>query len=167
LDLAGREAEDKIFVFEGINFSNTPNWVTNNPGYQNLKHPVSNQYIEFSAHLYLDPGQDGYYTEGDVVSESDRKAGITTATVGVARIRAFAKWLKDNNCRGNIGENIVTGNLKGLMQGEKALLEFCVANGINVYIFGMGDAFGSGNAHNIELGYNKPMLALAQEAMKY
>lgn len=165
LDVCAKTAEKKIFIFEGINYSSTTNWVQNNPDYYMLNHPLGKQYIEFSGHLYLDAGADGYYTEGDVLSSQDAARGWTHATVGLERIKGFANWCKANGVKGNIGENIVTGSMSKLMVGEAALLKFCYDSGIDVYIFGMGDWFGN-NAHNIELEVNKPMLALTQAVCK-
>lgn len=165
LDVCAQVAEKKMFIFEGINYSSCTNWVQNNPDYYTLKHPLGKEYIEFSAHLYLDAGADGYYTEGDIVSAGDAAKGWTQATVGLKRIEGFANWCKQYGVKGNIGENIVTGSMSKLMLGETALLKFCVASGIDVYIFGMGDWFGN-NAHNIELEVNKPMLALVKSLNK-
>lgn len=165
LDVCAQVAEKKMFIFEGINYSSCTNWVQNNPDYYTLKHPLGKEYIEFSAHLYLDAGADGYYTEGDIVSAGDAAKGWTQATVGLKRIEGFANWCKQYGVKGNIGENIVTGSMSKLMLGETALLKFCVASGIDVYIFGMGDWFGN-NAHNIELEVNKPMLTLVKSLNK-
>lgn len=165
LDVCAPVSEKKMFIFEGINYSSCTNWVQNNPDYYTLKHPLGKEYIEFSAHLYLDAGADGYYTEGDIVSAGDAAKGWTQATVGLKRIEGFARWCKQYGVKGNIGENIVTGSMSKLMLGETALLKFCVASGIDVYIFGMGDRFGN-NAHNIELEVNKPMLTLVKTLNK-
>ncbi|TWI52967.1 hypothetical protein IQ22_02802 [Pseudomonas duriflava] len=162
-------SEDKIFVLNGTKYSSTRNWVANNPNFHTITHPRGKQYIEFSGHLYLDAGADGYY-EGDVISASE---GVTFETVGTKRIEGFANWLKTHGFNGNIGENLVTGSLTNLMKGERQLLKYCVENGINVYLFGMGDWFGKGNAHNIELNAsnssidNSAMLALAKEMTAY
>jgi hypothetical protein len=165
LDVNGVLMGDKMCVFEGINFSSTVDWVKNNDIFKNLKHPVDNKYIEFSGHLYLDQGSSGFYST-DSVSDSDAKAGMTTANIGVKRIAAFAGWLKKYGFKGSIGEHIVTGNLTGLLAGSAAMLKFCIDNGIDVYIFGMSSWFGD-NHHNIELPINQPTLAMVKEAIQY
>jgi Cellulase (glycosyl hydrolase family 5) len=169
IDKCAPISEDKIFVIEGIRYSSTKDWVANNKSLHTITHPRGKQYIEFSGHLYLDAGADGYY-EGDTINAAE---GVTFETVGTKRIEGFANWLKTHGFNGNIGENLVTGSLTNLMKGERALLKYCVENGINVYLFGMGDAFGTGNAHNIELSKansgidNTAMLALAKEMAAY
>lgn len=169
IDKCAPISEDKIFVIEGINYSSTRNWVANNPSLNKITHPRGKAYLEFSGHLYLDAGASGYYN-GDTLSSTDIANGITFETVGTSRLAGFKKWKNDNKVNASIGENLVTGTLTNLMKGERALLEDCIANGIDVYLFGMGDGFGSGNAHNIELKTssidNTNMLNLAIEMAK-
>lgn len=169
IDKCAPISEDKIFVIEGIGYSSTRNWVANNPSLSKITHPRGKAYLEFSGHLYLDAGADGYY-EGDTLSSTDTSNGVTFETVGTTRLAGFKKWKNDNKVNASIGENLVTGTLTNLMKGERALLEDCIANGIDVYLFGMGDGFGIGNAHNIELKTssidNTNMLNLAIEMAK-
>ncbi len=161
LDVCAPLMDDKKAIFEGINYSSTVHWVKNNPDFYKLKDPRGSlaEFAEFSGHLYLDHAASGFYKQGDSVSAADAKAGITPENIGVKRIQGFANWLKQHGMKGNIGENIVSGNLPNLLKGEAALLDFCIANDIDVYIFGMGDWFGS-NPHNVEIPENKPMLVL-------
>ncbi|ASN68643.1 hypothetical protein 3S11_21 [uncultured Caudovirales phage] len=185
IDKCAPISEDKIFVLEGRVYASARNWVQLNPTLHTVTHPRGRQYIEFSAHLYLDPGADGYYDENgnqiidaqdDKLSDTDIKNGVTFETVGISRIQGFADWLKKYDFNGNIGENLVVGSLANLMKGERRLLEFCIENGINVYLFGVSDWFGNANPHNIEVTTsnsvkvggnpmfdNTNMLALAKE----
>jgi len=169
IDKCASISEDKIFVIEGISYSSTRNWVANNPSLSKITHPRGKAFLEFSGHLYLDAGASGYYS-GDVLSQTDINNGITFETVGTARLAGFKKWKDDNKVNASIGENLVTGTLTNLMKGERNLLEDCINSGIDVYLFGMGDGFGSGNAHNIELKTssidNTNMLNLAIEMAK-
>lgn len=167
LDVCAPYTGDKMCVFEGINFSSTRDWVKNNPDFYTLKHPRGKKYLEFSGHLYLDQDASGYYTnKGDTINSGEVSSlqslasqKVTFETVGTARIAGFADWCKKNGVKGNIGENIVTGNLPNLLKGEAKLLDFCIDAGIDVYVFGMSDRFGD-NHHNIELPVNAPMLKL-------
>ena len=185
IDKCAPITEDKIFVLEGRVYASARNWVQLNPTLHTVTHPRGRQYIEFSAHLYLDPGADGYYDENgnqiidaldDKLSDTDIKNGVTFETIGTSRIQGFADWLKKYDFNGNIGENLVVGSLTNLMKGERKLLEFCIENGINVYLFGVSDWFGNANPHNIEVTTsnsakvggnpmfdNTNMLALAKE----
>ncbi|MGS0941569.1 cellulase family glycosylhydrolase [Pseudomonas luteola] len=185
IDKCAPISEDKIFVLEGRVYASARNWVQLNPTLHTVTHPRGRQYIEFSAHLYLDPGADGYYDENgnqiidaqdDKLSDTDIKNGVTFDTIGTSRIQGFADWLKKYDFNGNIGENLVVGSLTNLMKGERKLLEFCIENGINVYLFGVSDWFGNANPHNIEVTTsnsakvggnpmfdNTNMLALAKE----
>ena len=185
IDKCAPISEDKIFVLEGRMYASARNWVQLNPTLHTVTHPRGRQYIEPSAHLYLDPGADGYYDENgnqiidaldDKLSDTDIKNGVTFETIGTSRIQGFADWLKKYDFNGNIGENLVIGSLTNLMKGERKLLEFCIENGINVYLFGVSDWFGNANPHNIEVTTsnsakvggnpmfdNTHMLALAKE----
>ena len=169
IDKCAPISEDKIFVIEGISYSSTRNWVANNPSLSKITHPRGKAFLEFSGHLYLDPAASGYYS-GDTLSATDIRNGITFETIGTARLAGFKKWKDDNKVNASIGENLVTGTYPNLMIGERNLLEDCINSGIDVYLFGMGDGFGSGNAHNIELKTssidNTNMLNLAIEMAK-
>lgn len=158
------QIDKKVIALENNNYSSAVNWVSSGADFSTLVDPRGAGYVEWSAHLYLDQGSSGFYS-GDVVSTSDAAAGITTANIGTKRIAPFYAAGKAAGVKMSIGENIVTGNLTNLLVGEANLLSWCVANGVDVYLFGMSDWFGS-NLHNIELAVNAPMLAVAQAAMK-
>lgn len=182
-------SEDKIFVIEGVNWASARSWLQSNPTLHTVTHPRGRQFLEFSCHLYLDKGADGYYDENgnqivdsfdDVLSDDDKARGITFETVGTARFADFLAWLKKYDFNGNIGENIVIGNLPNLLKGERALLKMAIDNGVDVYLFGVSNWFGNSNPHNIEVTAataakvnnvpmfdNTNMLALAIEMSEY
>jgi hypothetical protein len=140
----------------GRNYSSTSDF-PNNTLFANLKHPSGNQWIEFSPHLYLDSGSDGYYNDADKAIDA-----AAAAVVGVNRLKGAFEFAKKLGVSMNIGENIVTGDQDRLLVGEEALLRFCIENSIPVFIFGISQDFGD-NHHNLMLDINKPMLALVKK----
>lgn len=154
------KAKGKRMILEGIRYASCTDWVNNNPTIHTVTHPDGKEFIEFSAHLYLDPGRDGYYDENgnqivealdDKLHPNDIAAGITFDTVGTARLEGYLNWLIRHNVNGNLGENLVPGNLPNLMRGERNMSKKAIENGIDLYYFGLSDRFGDSNPHNIEI----------------
>lgn len=179
-------AEHVIFVYEGPSYSSMRNWATlvGDDFDPLLNDPRGREYVEFSAHGYLDRGADGYYDENgdgvlntldDILSDKDKAAGVTFDTLADYRSQGWRGHLKAKNVNGNIGENIVSGDLPQLLHAEELFLKGNIDRGINTYLFGAGRGFGSGNAHNIALTNsdtgskfdNSKMLALALKMIKY
>lgn len=162
LNAVGVLSGDKVFVFEGTYWSSCINWVSNvGKEYATLKHPVDNKYIEFSAHLYLNQSAGGMYGEGDTLNPQEN---VTFDNIGLVRIASFAKWLKQYGFAGNIGECMVPGDCPQLMQGQRNLMLFCIANGINMYLF-CWSGWAANSVHDLKSTRNAPMLNLAKEML--
>lgn len=168
LDHCAPIMDDKIAAIEGIHYSSTANWVANNPDFDRLKDPRGKGFIEYSGHLYLDHDASGFYEQGDSVSTADKARGYSPASIGTGRIAAFAKQLQEHGVYGSIGETIVPGNFPNLLTGLSNLLEHNIENGIDTYLFGLGDWFGKSDStvHNLETARNKKTLELASRLAK-
>ena len=142
---------DAIVVIEGINYSNTTNWVTNNPGMETLVHPKGKEYLEFQGHLYLDNGQDGFWT--DAIETQDKPQ----TNVARNRLRAFREWGAKHGLKLGIGETMVPGIYPKHLAELDILLGECVEAGIDVYVFFAARGAGN-NWHNINKPENKPTL---------
>lgn len=153
--------EHVIFVFEGPFYSSMSRWdELVGDAFDDLIDPRGPWAIEFSAHGYLDRGRDGYYDENndgrinamdDIMHAGDIAAGITWETLGLVRSDPFIKWCKAKKRNGNVGEHMVPGNLPNLLKASGIMQRNCLNNGINIYSFGAGKGFGTGNHHNIGL----------------
>ena len=150
---------DAIVVVEGINYSNTTNWVTNNPGMETLVHPKGKEYLEFQGHLYLDNGQDGFWT--DAVETQDKIQPGTARN----RLRAFREWGAKHGLKLGIGETMVPGIYPKHLAELDILLGECVEAGIDVYVFFAARGAGA-NWHNINKPENKPSLDIILKHVK-
>lgn len=149
-------AEHVIWVLEGPGYSSARNWAANiGDTWDDIVDPRGPEFVEVSAHCYLDRGADGYYDEngdGKLDAKDDILGdGETWETLVQNRVGGFIDWCKRKNRNGNIGEFIVSGDLPNLLNAGKQLMDLCFANGINIYVFGAGKNYGTGNAHNISL----------------
>lgn len=150
---------DGVVVIEGINYSNTTYWVTNNPGMETLTHPKGKEFLEFQGHLYLDKGQDGFWTQPDEVS------GVVDVNVGLERIAKFAAWGKQHGLKLGIGETMVPGIYPQYVAALDKMLAYCVEQGIDVYVFFTAHGAGS-NWHNIYKPENAPTLKVIEKYAK-
>ena len=144
-------APHKVCSCEGIRYSNTTNWVTNNPGMETITHPNGKEYLEFQGHLYLDNGQDGFWT--DAVETK----GIVDVNVGINRIKSFLEWGKKHGLKLSIGETMVPGRYPQYVAALDKFLAHNVATGIDTYVFFAAAGAGN-NDHNINKAENKPTL---------
>ncbi|HCJ30197.1 MAG TPA: hypothetical protein DHV63_13100 [Pseudomonas sp.] len=142
---------DKVISCEGIKYSNTTNWVSNNPGIENIVHPKGKQYLEFQGHLYLDNGQDGFWTD------SVETANKADPNIGVNRIKGFREWGAKHGYHLSIGETMVPGRYASYVTALDKFLEHNVNNGIDTYVFFAARGAGN-NDHNINKPENKPSL---------
>lgn len=145
------EVSDKVISVEGVNWSNTTNWVTNNPGMETLAHPRGKQYLEFQGHLYLDNGQDGFWTD------SVETTGKVDPNVGILRIKSFLDWGRKNGLKLSIGETMVPGIYPEYVEALDRFLAHNVENGVDTYVFFAARGAGT-NWHNINKPENKPTL---------
>lgn len=147
---------DARVICEGINYSNTTNWVTNNPGMELLTHPKGKQYLEFHGHLYLDNGQDGFWSDG--VETADKPQ----LDVARKRLKGFKEWGQKHGLNLGIGETMVPGIYPNHIKELDTLLGECVDAGIAVYLF--FSARGAGNNwHNIYKPENAPTLKVIRK----
>lgn len=129
INMIGEEAPDRDIHLEGINYSNTTNWVTNNPGIELMTHPVSKSKIVWHGHLYLDRGQDGFWTDG--IETQDK----VDANIGISRIASARDFAKKHGHRLVIGETMVPGIYPNYLIAFDRFLAHNVANGIDTYVF--------------------------------
>lgn len=151
---------DLVFVFEGPSYSSMSRWAELvGDAFDNLTHPHGRQYIEFSAHGYLDRGKDGYFDEnkdGKINSADEVLAtGETWETLHLSRAQNFVEWLKAKNFNGNVGETIVPGNLPQFVAAEERLITYLCDNGVDVFVFGLADGMDAESEHNIETTFEK------------
>jgi endoglucanase len=147
---------DKIVILEGIAYSNTTNWVKNNPGMETIVHPLGKEYLEFQGHLYLDNGQDGFWT--DAVETKDNPS----PTVAEDRMRGFVEWGRKHGLKLAIGETMVPGIYPKHVAQLAIQLRIGRENGIDMYPFFTAHGAGS-NWHNIYKPENAPSLKVIRE----
>jgi len=147
---------DARVICEGINYSNTTHFPTNNPGMELLTHPRGKQFLEFHGHLYLDNGQDGFWT--DSVETKDQPQ----ADVARKRLKAFKEWGQKHGLNLGIGETMVPGIYPKHIEQLDILLSECVEAGIAVYLFFSARGAGS-NWHNIYKPENAPTLKVIRK----
>lgn len=149
-------AEHVVWVLEGPGYSSARNWVQNvGDVWDDIADPRGPEFVEISAHCYLDRGADGYYDEngdGKLDAKDDILGdGDTWETLVQNRIGGFLDWKDRKKRNANVGEFIVSGDLPKLRAAGKQLMDLCFSRGVNIYVFGAGKNYGTGNAHNISL----------------
>lgn len=142
---------DKVLACEGIAYSSTINWVKLNPGMENITHPKGKQYLEFHGHMYLDERSSGFYT-----TAQDNKDQFDPL-IGQKRIASAHEWAKKHGLKFCVGEINVPGRLKTAVTALDKTLEYCVANGIDTYVFYAARGAGA-SEHNINHATNKATL---------
>lgn len=153
----GAFAEHIVWSLNGMQYSNTQQFATLNAKFATLKHPVSQDLIEFSPHLYLDAGSDGYYDAGDAAMSA-----TAALVVGVNRLKPALAFAKACGVGINVGEINLDGDAAVLLPGYEATLRLGVESGAIMYEFGISKDF-AGNHHDIMLPSNAAVLAVTKK----
>jgi endoglucanase len=145
-----------MVICEGIKYANTPNFVTNNPGAETITHPHGKAWLEWHGHLYLDNGQDGFWTDAKETKDQ------VEADIGLKRIKPFADWGKKHGLKLGIGETNVPGIYPNHQRELDKMLAFCVENGIDVYPFYIARN-AAGSWHDLQKPENKSTLDIIKK----
>ena len=159
LDVCAPVMDDKLAVFEGNAYSNTPNFWQHNPRFKDLVDPRGPGFIEMSGHLYADADYSGMYKTGDTV-----RAGENFDTFYINRVKPFLDGCEQYGFSANIGEWIVPGDHPKLLEGSRIGIEYALSRGCNMFVFGMGRGYSTAESNhwNLEIDRNKPTLEVVK-----
>ena len=120
-------------IVSGDEFSSARRWKECSDNLKTLTDPSNN--LIFQAHIYFDSDSSGNYNKG---YDED---GATVQT-GVARLKPFVDWLKENNKRGFVGEYGIPDTDGRWMDILDAALKYLQENGINGTYWSAGPRWG-------------------------
>ena len=124
---------ETTIVISGDEFSSAKRWKECSDNLKTLVDPSNN--LVFQAHVYFDHDTTGEYSK---LYDED---GANTQT-GVARIRPFVDWLKENKKRGFIGEYGVPDNDGRWLDVLDAAMKYMQENEINGTYWSAGPRWG-------------------------
>ena len=124
---------ETMLVISGNEYSSASRWKEVSDGLKNLVDPCDNMI--FQAHVYFDWDASGNY------SRSYDEDGATIQT-GVARLRPFVEWLKENGKRGFVGEYGVPDDDGRWLDILDAALKYLQENGVNGTYWSAGPRWG-------------------------
>lgn len=120
-------------VVSGDEFSSAKRWKECSDNLKTLVDPSNN--LIFQAHVYFDFDTSGNY------SKSYDEDGANPQT-GVARLRPFIEWLKENNVRGFVGEYGVPAGDGRWLDILDSALKYLQENGVNGTYWSAGPRWG-------------------------
>ena len=124
---------ETMLVISGNEYSSASRWKEVSDGLKNLVDPCDNMI--FQAHVYFDWDASGNY------SRSYDEDGATIQT-GVARLRPFVEWLKENGKRGFVGEYGVPDDDGRWLDILDSALKYLQENGVNGTYWSAGPRWG-------------------------
>jgi endoglucanase len=123
----------KPIYVQGRSYSSAESFNERNSDLLLLDDPGNN--LIFSAHLYLDANNSGFY--------NDKDSGAIDSMIGVKRATPFVQWLKQNKKRGHIGEFGIPGNDPRWLSAMDNLLKYLNANCIPMAYWAAGPWWGN------------------------
>lgn len=151
-----KAAPGYMVACEGVHYSNTTYWTERNPGMELITHPQGNRFLEYHGHLYLDNGEDGFWTD------PTEKADKPQPDVARRRLAQARAWKNKHGRKFCIGETNVPGGYPKHQAELDILLHECVADGIDVYPFYVS-RHASGSGHDLMAPANRSTLDIIKK----